>query len=771
MKTYLLMVLFVFPLLVFGTTVTKKLVTLTDIVENKPNNGFIEARLENKSLYLGIPKSLLDKPMLLINHQDRARLENKYVLWTEHGSNLFLKTPGTIESSSGILIPMGNEGSMHDEIIATFPINELKSNASMIWVNASDLFLNPLLTEWKAAVSQGTLKSQSFIKGFKYFENELVVKVAQVNSGKKNTWIEEVDYSLFLLPKPMKSRPFDHRMGFFSADNMSFNTINYKAETPKANIARWRLEKKNKGASISEPVKPITFILPDVIPKKWRPYVKAGILEWLPAFEAAGFKNALEVKEETVNDSNPYFHSVHHNLVIWGNKANIRGFENKKGATAFSISDLRSGEILKSNIHFGSSYQSIMDRYIVRCAPLDFRAQQYPLPDELLGKLIQSTIAHEAGHAFGLMDAHYGEYSYPFEKMRDEAWLEHMGHTPSIMNYARQNYIPQPEDSISPSLLIQKVGPTDIYNIKWAYTPFNRVSANEEKVALENSVREQDSILWYRYNKGQHELVGPGATDEVVESNNPVESTKLGLKNMKRVLELLPEINKNQSDYSLMERLHETVLELWFKQMRQVLSLVGGYTIYYKSGRQKGDVYTPIALNIQQNALMFFIQHTFNAPDWLINPSWMKGLHYSTYPDKLMDFQMRLLMESIGQRRLKRLAYLEEHYPTFNSVTSDFLIKIQNSLFNELEEDHIQISFRRQQLQQVYVEALLRVIQQKVGELNAVGNVNYNSYSKSLFFDNLLNLKLKIASCVDKKIDVKTSGHLKLILNQLNDIE
>tara|TARA_R110002033_G_scaffold154167_2_gene190598 strand:+ start:5502 stop:7817 length:2316 start_codon:yes stop_codon:yes gene_type:complete len=771
MKTHLLILLCVFPFLVFGTTSEKASFLSTDTQYDSTNKGFIEASFVDGELYLGIPKALLNQPMLLVNHQNGARLENKYVLWTQHRDNLFLETPGTIESSSGIMIPMGANDSMHDEIIATFQIIESKRTTTTFWVNASNLFLKQLLTGWKAAVSHGTLRNQSYIKGYKFFENELVVKVAQVNSGKQNTWIEEVDYSLFLLPKPMKSRPFDHRMGFSSEDFMNFNAINFKAETPKANIARWRLEKKNKGRSISDPVKPITFILSNTIPKRWRPYVKAGILEWLPAFEAAGFKNALVVKEAISNDSNPYFNSVHQNLVIWGNKRNVRGFENKSGSSVYAITDLRSGEILSTTISIGTSYQSLMDEHIIRCAPLDYRAQQYPLPDDLLGVLIESLIAHEAGHAFGLRDANYGEYTYPFEKMRDKQWLQEMGHTPSIMNYTRHNYIPQPEDSIPPSLLIQKVGPTDIYNIKWAYTPFDQLSNKEEKVALEDIVQEQDSIPWYRYNIGQEELVGPGATNDVVESTNPIESTKLGLKNMKRVLELLPEINKNQSDYSLIERLYEKVLGLWFRQMRQVLSLVGGYTISYKSGEQDDDIYTPIALNIQEDALDLFMQHAFMAPDWLAYPEWITGMHYSTYPDKLMDFQMRLLMEGIGQRRLKRLEYLEQHYTDFKGATSEFLMKFQSNLFNELVEDTVQINDRRQELQQLYVEALLNVIQQKAGKLNATGNIDYSSHSKSFFVVNLLNLKSSINRSLEKKMDAGTEGHLKLLLKQLNELE
>ena len=771
MKNRSLIFMLIFPVLMFAGNFSKESLVTTDTQQNNILDNFIEAKLENDRLYLGIPKVLLSQPMLFINHQEGARLENKYVHWKQHAGNLFLETPGVIKSSSGVLIPMTADNSMRNEIIAVFEIIEEKSTEKIYWINATDMFLKKLLSGWKATISQGTAKNQSYIKGINFFENELVIKTFMVNTGKSSSWSEEVDYSLYLLPKPMKSRSFDHRIGFFSADYMNFNPINYKAETPKANISRWRLEKKNKNQLISNPVKPITFILTDAIPKKWKPYVKAGVLEWLPAFEAAGFENAIVVKEDIANDSDLNFNSIHRNLISWGDKRNVRGYENKKGSSAYVITDLITGEILSANISIGSSYQSIMDEYIIRCGALDDRAQQYPVPDELLGALIQALVAHEAGHAFGLKDANYGEYTYPFEKMRDEKWLLDMGYSPSIMNYTRYSFIPQPKDSIDPSLLIPKLGPTDIYSIKWAYTPLDDFSLDEEKKALENIVREQDSIPWYRYNIGQEELIGPGATDEVVESTNPIESTRLGLKNIKKVLELLPKINENQSDHSLIDRLYEKVLELWFKQMRQVLSLIGGYTIYYQSGEQGGNSYTPIGLDIQEDAFDFFVKHAFRTPNWLACPEWKTRNHYSTYPDKLMDFQIRLLMESINQRRLKRLEYLEQNHKGFEGITAEFLTRLQRSLFYELNTEVVQINDRKQELQQLYVDALLAGIQQRSGQLNATGNINYSAHSKSLITVNLLNLKSALTRSLDKKTKPDTYGHLKLLLKKLDGIE
>ena len=186
-------------------------------------------------------------------------------------------------------------------------------------------------------------------------------------------------------------------------------------------------------------------------------------MEWSPAFEAAGFKNAIEVKE--LPDSISSENSVNYSLIRWANYSGIRSAEMESGSSVRLVTDHRSGEILKADILISSSLQSLSDEYLVRCAPLDLRTLNYPFSDDLVGDLIQSVTAHEAGHAFGIMDANFGEYGYPVDKMGDVDWLREMGHTPSVMTYARHNYIAQPEDHVPPSLLVQKVGPMDIHHI------------------------------------------------------------------------------------------------------------------------------------------------------------------------------------------------------------------------------------------------------------------------------------------------------------------
>src|SRR5690606_24948752 len=279
----------------------------------------------------------------------------------------------------------------------------------------------------------------------------------------------------------------------------------------------------------------------------------------------------------------------------------VRGGEGGS-SSAYQVTDLRSGEILKADIILRTDIESLSDEYFIRCGPLDQRAQQYPFPSELVGKLIQSVTAHEAGHAFGIRDAHFGEFSYPFKKMVDLNWLQTMGHTPSIMNYSRHHYIAQPEDSIPAELLVQKVGPLDMLTIKWGYMPIPGIDKPEDEIPFLDTIFEElDSIAWYRINTTQFEVIGLGSTDEVADNDDPIRSASLGLKNLQKVLTLIPEVNEGARDYDHVKRLHKKTLEFWYYQMKHVLSMIGGYKVHYITGSKSDNIFSSISFNHQMD--------------------------------------------------------------------------------------------------------------------------------------------------------------------------
>lgn len=766
MKIYILVFLLSFQLWGFDKNYNP---TTAHKVEHENFNTicdepFLPTELLDGKVYMHIPETALGKPMLFVNHRDGYKHYYKQVIWKRFNDKIILESPRVI-SETGVIIPINNNASIIKNNIGIFPIIKDKSGPKRYCIDITNLFLSKIV-DWDSNFKETIVSNLSYITEVKHLENEVIVKTSRVIMGQKEKFTISMDFSFYLLPKPMKPRLYDYRMGFFAEDNRSI--INHTKASGIASIMRWRLEKKHQNKEVSVPVKPITFMLSSDIPKKYRPYVKAGIMEWLPAFEAAGFKNALIIREETSENEEIPNNSVKYSIVRWGNRRYVRRAEDKMiGSTVSNIVDFRSGEILKGDIIIGAPYEQLSDSYFIRCAPMDKRAQQYPFPDDLVGELIQYVVAHETGHAFGIRDANYGEYAYPFEKMRDENWLRKMGHTPSIMTYARHNYIVQPEDDIDSSLLIQKVGPTDIYNIQWAYTPFK----SNENQHLENLVRLQDSIPWYRYYSGGSETIGPGMSNEVVDNNDPIKSTEMGLKNMKRVIALLPEINHDKKDFALMKRLYSKTLDLWYEQMKHVMSLIGGYTIQNKSGSQLGDIYTPISYNTQIEAMGFLFSQAFEPPKWLVEPESFKKISYSTYPDKVSELQLKLLLKLLSPQRIKRMEYME-YSRKYKGLSKRFLSKIQISLFKELYTNKIIIDSRKQELQSVYIDKLSKVALQERKHLETSKNLfAYTNHSKSLFMNKLLDLKNLISNSLKKNMNELTLGHLKLILRRIENFE
>lgn len=727
-------------------------------------NNNIEAHIDGGRLFFIIHGELLENPMLFVRHD----MGHHQIVWSKQRDYIMLIIP-QIKSLSGVTIPLNYDYRIKSLVIGRFPIIKEKSSDRLFYIDVSDLLLQTTI-KWHVDSPETVFADQSYIEDVAYLNDETIIKTKRTILYRNKKRTMDVDFSFFMLPDPMEPRLFDHRMGYFCEDQ--FSAINAYPKSAKASIMRWHLEKKHKDKKVSEPIKPIVFYFDPAMPDKWKPYVRAGVLEWLPAFEAAGFKNAIEVREVPKNKEKWSDDSVNYSMIRWENYEGIRGGEEKSGSTVRQIVNFRSGEILKSDIILGSSYQSLSDQYFVRCAPLDKRSLQYPFPDDLMGELIQFVTAHEAGHAFGLRDANYGEYAYPFEKMRDKDWLKKMGHTPSVMTYARHNYIVQPEDNIPPSLLIQKVGPADVYQIRWGYQIIpDATNPSEELPYLEKLIRQQDSIAWYRYNLGYAEVLGPGGTNEVVDNNDPMKSTELGLKNIKRVIELLPRVNQDQRDNALLERLYDETLELWYQQMCHVMSLIGGYAIHYKAGSQNGDVYTPTPAEIQEAALGFLLLNAFEVPDWLSNPSFLSRIRYSTKSDKLMDYQIKLVSELLTAQRMKRLERMEDDME-FQGVIRGLLSNLRLGLFNELNGDRVQIDRRKQELQRAYIGTLTEALEENRKYTNfGFGTSEYffGNYSKTIFMSELQALEKDIEYRLKTTQEENTMEHLKLCLLQIKN--
>ncbi len=341
-------------------------------------------------------------------------------------------------------------------------------------------------------------------------------------------------HSMVKLPEvPMKPRVFDDRVGYFSRNLIDYGRADHRA-MQRTYITRYRLEKKDPNAEISEPVKPIVYYVDPATPAKFVQYVKKGIEDWRPAFEAAGFRNAIVAKDAPTDDPDWSAEDARYSVIRWLPSTT----ENAQGP---HIHDPRSGEILEADVLMYHNVQNLSKNwYFVQAGPLDPRARRLPLPDDLMGELVRFVVAHEVGHTLGFQHNMKASAMYSVAQVRDRNWVKQNGHTPSIMDYSRFNYVAQPEDNIDVADLIPKVGPYDKWATMWGYKPIpDAKTPDDEKATLDRWAREQDQTPWFRFSTAQAGSSDPYNLTEAVGDADAVLATTLGVKNLARVATLL----------------------------------------------------------------------------------------------------------------------------------------------------------------------------------------------------------------------------------------
>ncbi|MHA7830182.1 MAG: zinc-dependent metalloprotease [Flagellimonas sp.] len=715
----------------------------------------IDAHLENDRLLLELDKGILETPMHLV----RLGVGYHHIQWSRQGDHILVSL-SLIESETGTLIPpIVGKPKIHKQLLGRFEIIGNKGTDHSMVIDATDLFLKTHI-QYEFYSKQNVVSGLSFVERVDRYPDQLIIRTQRTIEGSDGRKTIDADFSLYQLTDPMQPRLYDQRMAFNS--EVLGTALDHENQAPIGSIERWRLEKKDESKDLVPPVRPIVFYLDSQIPDPWKPYVKQGVLEWLTALEAAGFKDAIEVREMTPTMVPGLEQLKNTAMVHWKMYEKINELGNG-GSTCFTVLDKRSGEILRADVLLSGLDRWAIE-YFVRCAPLDPRAQKFPFPEDLMGELIQSVTAHEVGHALGLRDGNFGEHAYPFEKMRDTDWLREMSHVPSIMSYSRHHHIAQPGDSIPPSLLMQRVGPMDRYQIKWGYVPLDGLDYGQR--FLENLVQLQDSIPYYRYNFKKSPALGPDSSGEVADNDDPVRSMALGLKNLESAMEMASSIGKGQKDDDLLKDVHLRAIRLWHREMAHVLSMVGGYTVQLKSGDQKGLVYTPVPFEEQERALKFLMENAFDVPQWLSEPAYLGRIQNAPNPDWLLFFQSMLIKELMSAERMKRMEFMEQVHG-FEGLTEHMLAKVMEGMFKELDEKKIVVDSRRQALQKILLAQLASAIELE-GRLNNANDQSggnlllYNPWAKSLIAMELQKIRAKMEKGIKKSTDKATKGHLTL---------
>jgi len=509
---------------------------------------------------------------------------------------------------------------------------------------------------------------------------------------------------------PMRKRLFDPRVGYFASDYTEYSDKQQKAETISF-IHHWKLEpkaedlEKYKRGELVEPGKPIVFYIDPATPKQWRPYLIAGINDWQPAFEKAGFKNAIMGKEWPEHDSTMNLEDARYSVIRYF----ASDIENAYGPNE---ADPRTGEILTSNIGWYHNVMKLLhDWYMIQTAAVDPRARKMVFDDSLMGTLIRFVSSHEIGHTLGLRHNMGSSSQTPVEKLRDKAWVEANGHTVSIMDYARFNYVAQPEDHIGPMGLYPRIGAYDKWAIQWGYKLiFNTKSSEDDKKILNRWI--MDSLksnprLWFG---GESQNYDPRSQTEDL-GDNPVTAGSYGILNLKRIIVNLPDWTKVEADtYENLDDMYSQLIGQFSRYMYHATKVVGGVYETFKSVEQSGDVYTPTPKPLQEQAVAFLNQQLFKTPYWLMDKNILNKISSPTSSELIANTQTSVLNTLLSTNRLFRMEAMSDRYGKLSTYgPEDLITTLDKSLWTELKSSQAIDPFRRT-IQKRYVDILISLM-------------------------------------------------------------
>lgn len=598
--------------------------------------GLFDVVYTGNEWFFYVPDSLLSREFLVTvryastpanTNQYGGELVNEQTVYFQKapGNKLLLRSRLLVNTADSVdAINKAIVISNTDPIIGSFKIESVERNRYKIKVGSFFLEDNPAIgvtQQVKRSMGlQVLLGASSFIESIKSFPMNTEIRMVKTwMSSQSNNYAAAstgkvtlgLNVSFVLLPKvPMQRRLFDPRVGYF-ADSFTYFSDNQQRVEPKRFITRWRLEPKDsadmekmKRNELVEPKKPIVFYIDPATPKQWVPYLIQGVNDWQVAFEKAGFKNAIYAKEWPENDSTMSMEDARYSCIRYL----ASSMENAYGP---HVHDPRSGEILESHICWYHNVMALVhDWYMVQAGTLDEAAQKMKFDTELMGQLIRFVSSHEVGHTLGLRHNFGSSSTVPVDSLRSKSFLEKYGHTPSIMDYARFNYVAQPEDSIPRSGIFPRINDYDNWAIEWGYKPmfnaYDDVSDHWELEKLTSERLANNPRLWFGDGETNRTNDARCQTEDL--GDNAMQASEYGIKNLKRIVKVLPQWTYESNDINgkNLSSIYNQVNSQFMRYCYHVIANVGGVYYNYKTVDQPGDVYVDEPKAKQEEAVAFW---------------------------------------------------------------------------------------------------------------------------------------------------------------------
>lgn len=768
----------------------------------KSSFGFLTVHKVDNNYFFEIPDSMLNRDILIVNRISKAPtsrqksrvgypgdiLGSKVIRFENKDNKRILVREYSYrersENKDGMFQSVRNSNTQ--PIVANFGIETIKKDSlTRNYVINVSVFLqkeNPLFSfdaDSKEYIGLLNMVGEgTYIDTLKAFPKNIEISTTVTYQSKKGMsnvgFLEtgspripltyELNSSMVLLPEvPMKARLFDPRVGYFTVGYTDFDSNPQGIEYKKL-ITRWRLEPKDEAAylrgELVEPKKPIIIYIDPATPKKWVPYLIQGVNDWQVAFEKAGFKNAIYALEAPTDDPSWSLEDARHSAIVY-KPSDI------PNASGPHINDPRTGEILETHINWYHNVMSLLrDWYMIQAGTIDEAARKMQLDDELMGQLIRFVSSHEVGHTLGLRHNFGSSHTVPVEKLRDKAWVEANGHTPSIMDYARFNYVAQPEDGITRAGIFPRIGIYDKWSIEWGYRWLPQFQTPEDEVAFSNQSIIEKLKTDVRYTFGTESDPNDPRNQSEDLGDDSMLASLYGIKNLKRIVpQILTWSYEPNKSYAGAGEIYSGVVSQFNRYLGHITKNVAGIYSNSITVEQTDEIAREfVPANIQKRAIAFLNEQLFTTPEWLIDRQLMEKAKILPV-NVICSLQSGVLARLINKNTLDKMSE--------NEILNGKKAYTSAQMFNDLKKviwsNLRQSDIYKRNMQKAYVENLINLLDKKGNaDKNASGKRPAYSEAPAIAHGQLTELK-RLATSAASMTSGTAKGHYQNLITLIDN--